>query len=160
MNSMTRALGIYLTQDRHAEQRQIADDVDDLVAHELVGEPQTLTVENSAFRRKHDRVIERSAPRQPKASQRLDLIQKSECPRRANLLCKLTVRYLDLPPLGADHRMRKFDQAGNLERARRRDTHATLAVDHLDSLQYAQELPRRLEARDARLLDHLYERLG
>ena len=57
MHDVTAALSDDFAEYRHAEQRQIADDVEYLVTHEFISKAQTGFVQHS-FRRQHDRIVE------------------------------------------------------------------------------------------------------
>ena len=69
---------------RGADQRQVADHVQDLVAHELVLEPQRVV--QHARLADHDRVLERAAEREAVLPQHLDFLQEAEGARRRDLL--------------------------------------------------------------------------
>ena len=70
--------------DRVADERQIADDVEDLVADELVLEAQRV-VEHAGLA-EHDRVVERAAEGEALLAQRLDFLQEPERARRRDLV--------------------------------------------------------------------------
>ena len=55
--TVTSALSVYVTQHRHPEQREVADDVHDLVAHKLIRKAETFPIHDSAFRSKHYRIF-------------------------------------------------------------------------------------------------------
>jgi hypothetical protein len=70
--------------ERVADERQVADHVEDLVADELVLEPQGVV--QHAGVAEDDRVVERAAERQAALPQHLDFLQEAERARRRDLL--------------------------------------------------------------------------
>ena len=66
-----------------ADEGQVADHVQNLVADELVLEPQR--VEHAGLA-EHDRVLERAAERQAALAQHLDFLQEPERARRRDLV--------------------------------------------------------------------------
>ena len=83
VKGMTRLRGFHVADDRMPEERQVADPVEDLVAHELVLEAQ-LVVEDPGLT-DHDGVVEASPEGQAAPSQHLDLPQEAEGARRGDL---------------------------------------------------------------------------
>ncbi len=77
-------------QQRHTEQCQIADDVQDLVSHKLIPEAQLLFVHHS-FRREHDGVIERATADQIRPLQLFNLRGKAERAGRGNLAIERSI---------------------------------------------------------------------
>ena len=73
-----------------ADQREVADQVQHLVAHELIGEAQRPVLD--ALAGEHDGIVFRSAANQPHVLQRLRLVQKSEGARRGDVACIVAAR--------------------------------------------------------------------
>src|SRR5580765_3597675 len=69
--------------DRTAEQREIPEQVENLVAHELVAEAKT--VQRAAVT-EHDRVVERAAAREAVLPHDPEVAQEAVCPRRSELI--------------------------------------------------------------------------
>ena len=80
---MAAAVHDQMPLNRMADQRQIADHIQNLVPHELVLEPQRIEHAGLA---EDDRVLERAAERQAALAQHLDFLQEAERPRRRNLV--------------------------------------------------------------------------
>ena len=76
-----------------ADQREIADHVENLVADELVLEAQRVV--QHAGLAEDDGVVERAAQRQPALPQHLDFLEEPERPRRRDL-ARRTSRSVDL----------------------------------------------------------------
>ena len=87
-----------MADDRIPDERHVADDVENLVAHELVLEAQR--VERAGLA-EHDRVLERAAERQPVLPQHLDFLQEAERPRRRDLFDERLLGNLHRPASGA-----------------------------------------------------------
>src|SRR5262249_44076803 len=104
----------HVTQHGHSGERQVADDVQNLVAHKLVVESQRLLIED-AVARQRDRVFERAAARQTVLAQRLDFLYESEGSGRRALFWIIAGANDDLAPLLADHRVIEVNQAGDAE---------------------------------------------
>ena len=98
---------------READERQIADDVEDLVADELVLEAQRVV--QHAGLSEHDRVVERAAERQAALPQHLDFLQEAKRAGRRNLLDERLFRDLHRPRLMPDERVIEADAVGDLE---------------------------------------------
>ena len=91
MNPVPGTFGFDQSKQGHPKQRQIADDVDDLVTYKLIIEAKAFAIEDTALGRQHDRVVQRASPGEAHPSKFFDLIQKPEGPRRSHLLGKLAV---------------------------------------------------------------------
>src|SRR6185312_16999744 len=74
--------GYDLALRQRSEQSEVADQVEHLVAHRLVGEAQGL---QRAFGCKDDGVLERSAARETRAPQRFDFMREAERPAGSDL---------------------------------------------------------------------------
>src|SRR5215471_17702235 len=91
MNSVPAAFCLNPRQQGQPEKGKIADDVDYLVSHKLIGEPQPILVHQTALRCQDDCVIESAAPDKTEVPQRLDLRFRNERSRRCDLPRKLAV---------------------------------------------------------------------
>ena len=84
MQRVTAAVGDDVADDRVADQGQVADRVEDLVADELVLEAERVV--QHAGLADHDGVVERAAEREALLAQRLDFLEERERARRGNLV--------------------------------------------------------------------------
>src|SRR4030095_9283643 len=125
-----------MPEDRHPEQCEIADDVDDFVTNKLIGTSQPFFVENASFRRQHDCVIKRPATSEAHVPQRFNLLKKPKRSGRSEMSRELPVGNFDVIPLSSDHRMRELNQTRNRECRSRTDTHSTITLSDFHSLQY------------------------
>src|ERR1700686_2267915 len=93
---------------RRASERQVADGVDRLVAHELVGEPHTLRIEHAVFG-DHDRILERGAERVTGFPELGDVAHETEGPGPRQIATEYRGFDIDVQHLPADYRMIEFD---------------------------------------------------
>ena len=140
------------------DEREVADHVEDLVADELVLEPQRVVEETGLA--EDDGVVERAAQRQPLLAELLDLLQEAERPRRRDLLGEGLLGHVLGPRLVPQQRVVEADAVGHLEVVGRVDGDALVAVGERDRPRHLQKPPRRLEGPDARLVDQVDERGG
>ena len=84
MQRVAAAVRHEVADHRVSDERQIADHVENLVADELVLEPQCV-VEDAGLA-ENDGVVERTAERETALAQHLDFLQEAERPRRRDLL--------------------------------------------------------------------------
>ena len=148
-------MGHDVADDRMADEGEIAHDVQDLVAHELVLEPQGVQDARIAD---DDGVLERSAERQAALPQPLHFLQEAEGAGRGDVLGEALLG----DPLGArlvlEQRMVEADGVADLEVIRRVNRNALVAGRDLHRLQDLQVLARRGELLDARFLQQVQER--
>ena len=74
---MAAAFGGYFGLERHSEQSEIADDVEDLVADKFVVEAERRFVEHSVGR-ENNCIIERAAESEIRFAEHFDLVSKAE----------------------------------------------------------------------------------
>ncbi len=133
MQRVPAALHLDVGLEAHAQQGQVAEQVEHLVAHELVRPAQPLAVEHAALVQ-HDGVVEAAAPPEPGAPQRLDLVQEAERTRAAHLALEDAAGdHQSLDGLLADGGMRVVDAVGDLEGARRLDANRAFAIPDLEA---------------------------
>src|ERR1044072_1896446 len=144
------------TQDRHAQQRQVADDVQNLVTHELVTKSQASLIQHPV-RRKDDGIIERAAAYKVGASQSFNFIGKAKRSRRGDLLAEGAVIQVHGKLLNADHRMGKIDQAIDLIVIAGFNADAPVTLLERNFFAHKQRTPREWLTDDARLLNHFSE---
>ena len=82
-------MGHDVADDGMTDEGQVADHVEDLVAHELVFEPERV---QHAGLTDDDGVVERSAEREPVLPQHLDFLEEAERPRRRDVFDKRVFR--------------------------------------------------------------------
>ena len=95
-----------------ADQRQIANHIQDLVPHELVVEPQRIEHAGLA---EHDGVLERPAERHAALAQHFDFLQEPERPRRRNLVDEHLLVEVERLLLVPQQRVVEADRVGDLE---------------------------------------------
>ena len=135
-----------------ADERQVADHVEDLVADELVLEAQGV-VEDAGLA-EHDRVVERAAEREPALAQHLHFLQEAERPRRRDLLDERLVGDPHRPGLMPEERVIEADAVGDLEVIRRieRDPLVPLRQrDRAETLRYLRGAVNRLTPASLRI---------
>jgi len=143
-----------VAQNGLAAESQIADDVQYLVAHELIAESQRLVIENPVGRER-DRILERAPSSQAVPAQHLEFLDETECPRRSDLARVIVLRETDLAGLHADHRMIEIDLARDPEVFGRLDRHETVLLAHLDPFEHSQICPRSFEFDHSRFPDQI-----
>src|SRR5262245_57863764 len=89
------ALDPDVTLDTRTEQREIAQEIEHLVPHELVGEAQPVAVQD-ARRIEHDGVVETSAACTAGAPERIDLGDEAERARPRDLALEARLGELDV----------------------------------------------------------------
>ena len=99
-----------LPDQRMAEQIQVADGVEHLVAHELVVVAQALAVQHAELVQ-HDGVLQAAAQAEAGGAHRLDVLHEAEGAGARHFLHVRVAREVDhhVPVLGAEHRMREVD---------------------------------------------------
>src|SRR6188768_805375 len=98
---------------RVADERHVANDIQNLVAYELIVEAQAIV--QYAGIRDDDGVFERAAKRQALLAQHLDFVQKRKRARRSDLVDKRIGREANRSRLVAQHRMIERDAVRDLE---------------------------------------------
>jgi hypothetical protein len=91
-----------------ADQGEISQQIEDLVADKLVGIAQRGFVQHAAFG-KHDGILQRAAPDQAAGLQRFHLVEETEGAGRRNRAAVVFRRELELQLLVPDQRMREPD---------------------------------------------------
>src|SRR6266851_38292 len=97
--------------ERTPEQLEVADEVEDLVANELVAEPQRTG--QDPFLVEDDRVVEASAPREPARAHPFDVAGESEGARRGDARRVLLGPDRHGQLLPSDDRVREVDLVGD-----------------------------------------------
>src|SRR5579883_2724017 len=157
---MTRHIGSESADHRRAGQSQIADRIEQLVAHEFVAIAQTFGIDD-AVAVKGDRIVERGAEGEAHFPEPLDIADKAECARPSDLVAEDARIEFDDFALAADGRRGKIDLDVEAEAAIGRTqfgiSRAAFDADRLDDFQIA---ARRREARHPDLVDRGDERRG
>ena len=130
-----------MADDGVTHERHIADDVEDLVPHELVVEAQGI-VEHARVA-DDDRVLERSSKGEPLLAHHLDLLEEAERARRRNLLDERLLRQPNRSRLVAKHRMVERDAVSDLEVIRRVERDPLVSARQRDRLKHL-EVPARV----------------
>src|SRR5690349_10522842 len=126
MERVSRAMGHQVTDNGIADEREIADRIENLVADELVIESKGI-VEDAGLAENH-RVFERAAERQAVLPQHLDVLQERERPRRRDLLDERLLGDAQGPRLMTKQRVIVADAVSDLEMIRRVDRDALVAA--------------------------------
>ena len=105
-----------MADDRMADERQVADDVENLVADELVLEAQRVERPGLA---EHDGVVERPAQRESALTHHLDVLEEAERARRGDVFGEALFRQSHGAALLTKQRMVEADRVGDLEVVRR-----------------------------------------
>src|SRR5262249_53354634 len=105
---VTSPAGAKGPEDRCAGKRKIADRVERLVAHELVGEAQAFAVDDAVVADRHG-VLERSAERETGGPQVLHILHEAEGAGASKLAAESARIYVDLDLLIADQRRIELD---------------------------------------------------
>ena len=84
MQGVAPALHLHMTLNRHPEQREVAQQIEHFVAHELIGHAQAFGIQHTPFV-EYDGVVQGPAPRQAGAPQGLHFMQEAEGPGAAEL---------------------------------------------------------------------------
>src|SRR5260370_21795492 len=113
MQQVPAPLSRYASQQRHAQERQVTDDVQNLVTDKLVGKAQPRFIQH-AVSGQDDGVIERSSANQVRPSQCFNLLDKSKRPGRSDVPRKRTVIQGDPAMLQADEWVREINNTIDL----------------------------------------------
>ena len=81
---MAAAFSLHTAQERHAQQRQVANDVQNLVAHELIGKTQTGLIQH-AMLRQYNRIVQRTATDQVRTPQGFDFFDEAKSSSRSDV---------------------------------------------------------------------------
>ena len=145
---------------RRAGQRQIADGINRLVAHELVGEAHTFGIEDSVLRN-DDRVFERGAERIAGAPQFRYVAHEAESARPGQIIAKHTRRNIDAERLPSNQRIIELDLSFDSQAARVWPQLAVTAVlANAYRLEHLNVPARRRLNDDTNLIDRGDERGG
>src|SRR5947209_10320866 len=121
---MTGAIRRDLTDDRTSNQREVAEQVQDLVPDKLIFESKR-TIDDPLVI-EDDAVLDRSAARQSRRAELLDVAEKSERARRGDLAQEIVVLEIEVHRLFADDGMIEIDLVLEDETIRRSDPNALL----------------------------------
>ena len=127
VHDVAAAFGNDLAQNWHSQEREVADDVEDLVTHEFVAEAQACFIQHS-FRREYDGVVERPATNQVCASQFVDLVGEAKRARGGDVAAEGAIVQFHKQALHPDHRMCEVYEAIDLICVCRFDTDAAIAL--------------------------------
>ena len=156
MQCVAGAVGHEVADDRIADQRKIADGVEDLVADELVLETERV-VENAGLA-EDDGVLQRATERQAVLTQHLDVFQERERPRGCDFLDERLFGDAQRARLVAQQRMIVADAVGHLEMIGRIQRNPLVAARDRNRPDDFQILPGRLQPFHARFVNEIDER--
>src|SRR6266498_1731144 len=139
-----RLAGADVAGKRAAQEREVSDEVQDLVPHELVAEAQGPG--NDAALVEDDRVVKTASPRQPASAHRLDVAGETKRPGRRDTRRVLLRADRHRQALAADDRVRKIDLVGNGQSGPvRLERHAAVTANDRDGARERERThPRRL----------------
>src|SRR5262245_22966605 len=152
---MSGAMGYEVADDRVTDEREVADGIENLVAHELVLETQRVV--QHAGLAEHDRVLQRAAQRQLVLTQHLDVLQECEGAGRRDFLDEALRRDAKGPRLMAKERVVEADAVGDLEVIRWIQGNPLVAARDRDRPNDFQVPPRHLQRLRARFLNQVHE---
>ena len=144
---------------RRAGESEIADRIERLVAHELVGEAKPFAIDDAVVADGHG-VLERGAKGEPGRPQPLDVLHEAEGAGASQLAAEGAGVEVDLDPLGADQRRVEIDLDVEMETVMRGELAIGAGVFHRDPLQHFEEAARSIELGKADLVDRLDEARG
>ena len=134
---MTAPVCDQVADHRMPDQRQVANHVQDLVADELVLEPERV-VQNPGFP-EDDGVVERAAKGQAALPEHLDLFQEAERPGWSNLFDEAVLGDSHRPRLMTQQRMVEADAVSDLEVIRGIERDSLVSVGQRDRPHHLQE---------------------
>src|SRR5215469_5874113 len=158
MQGVTRFMGLDPGQQRQASQGQITDQVQRLVTTELVGKAQRAI--HDAVVSKDNGVFERSTADEAHAAQRLDVPLEAERPRPRQQMAESVGANDHFHFLLADQRVREIHVAADAKLLGWINTDPSVAFTDFERLQNLQITALTAQLAQARLLEHLHERLG
>src|SRR5215471_6550502 len=122
---MAAAFGPHPREQRHPQQGQIANDIENLVTHEFISVAQAGFIEHAVPRQNYS-VVERASANQICAAQSLDFFDKSEGARRGNVACERSVVQSYRAMLHTDKWVGKIDRAIDFVNIRGLDGNAAI----------------------------------
>src|ERR1051326_8036000 len=137
-----------LADDGASAEGKGADEIEHLVAHELVAVAKRAVHDAAVV--EDDRVFDRAAARQAGGAHLLDVFHEAERARRGDLLEEAVVVEVEVNGLASDHRMIEVDFVFDAEAIGGIDAGALGAVDDLDRLPGAEGPARGCQGPGAR----------
>src|ERR1035437_8784642 len=156
VHSVSGTIGLDVAKNVLAEQGEVADEVQHLVPHELVGVAERWVVNSSGG--EHDAVFTRDATDEAHVQHRALLLDEAKGPRRSDLLHVAAIGKIDLESFAANQGMREVNRVADRVPFRRiyADELVTflhfVRTQNLEVHAFAPLLPQ------ASLGEHLYER--
>ena len=150
--------GFYAAEKREANQGEVADKVEGLVAAKFVGIAEGAV--HDAVLGEDDGVIQRAAADEAHGAERLDIGLKAEGAGAGENLAEGFGIDEQFDLLLADEWVRKINVAADAEFVGRIDTDAAAVFDDFDGLEDAEVAAFAAEAAEARLIEQLEKRLG
>src|SRR4051812_2280685 len=148
--------GADLADDRPADECEVAEQIEDLVADELV--PEAKLAAHDALVVEHDAVIDRAAARETGSAELLDVAHEAERAGGGDLLEEAVVIEVELQRLPADDRVLEIDLVLENQAICGGDADALVALDDLDRLTDLEDRDLRAEGADAGGVDEMHER--
>ncbi len=138
--------------DRAADEREVPEQVEDLVAHELVGEAQRRLV-HDAGGTDDDGIVHRAAFDQALLAQPLDILPEDEGARGGDLVLEGLRVDVEGGVLGAQHRLVVLDREADAKAVVGQGEQLDIVLDQADRLLDLEVAYRRALAHDSGLLD-------
>src|SRR6266849_9808623 len=126
-----------LASDRTADQREVAQQIEDLMTDEFVAEAERPVDHGVVV--EHDAVLDGPASRQARGAKLLDVADESERSRRRDLAEEIVVVIVELVGLPADGRMVEIDLVFQHQAIRRCHADALAVVNDFDGLAQTQQ---------------------
>jgi hypothetical protein len=150
--------GFDASEEREADEGEVADKVESFVAAELIGIAQG-TVHDAVFG-EDDRVIERAAADEAHGAERLDIGFKAKSARAGEHLAERIGIYEQFDLLLADQGVGKINVAADAEFVGGRDGNATPVFDDFDGFEDAEIASLAAKAAEAGSIEELEKGLG
>src|SRR5579863_10335695 len=158
MHGVTGAVGDHFAENLLAQQREISDQVENLVAHEFVGETERAVLD--AVAREHDAVFPRRSANQSHVAHGLLVLARAEGAGGGNVLQVAAVGKFYLEGFFADERVREVDGVRNRIRVAGINRNKFVPLAHFQLAANLQIFARAPLLAYASLANHVDKRLG
>src|SRR5215472_2177082 len=157
MKGMASLMSLNTSQERHAGQSKVANQIERLVAAKLVGKAQGAV--HNAVLSQHDGVFERTTTDKAHFSQRRYIALKTERPRAGQQMSEGLRADSDFHFLLSHQRMPEVDVAANAKFTRRVDANPPVALNNLERPQDPEVASLASQPTNAAIIQQSDERL-
>src|ERR1700687_1973344 len=155
MHGVAGAIGGHVAENLVADERQIADQIQNFVPDKLIRETQRRIYQTVAGQ--HQRVLRRRPANQPLLAHGFGLMQKSKGPCRSNVGDVVPVGQGLSESLASNQRMWKIDGVGNRIAVRRKNTDELIAFTKFQGLKNPDVSSRAALLTDPGAADQVHE---